>query len=1053
VLSSFKKNLKQVFKNSTVVDLLIILLLGCLSLTWFRGDNFITGGDFDFPLNLSKYLKIILSLWEESSSFGYPAYRQLTGLFPFGILGGIFHLLGLSALSYEKFLFYLWFAGGGTSMYFLCSVLKMSRLGKLMASLFYMLNPFSMMVIWRISQGSFQMPYAFSPLCLGFYLKGLKEKRGLSYIVTVLIAWGLLTTTAYANPRSFIVHWSLIFIFFLSLFFSEKQNRAFVVRYSAIFVGLWLAFNAYWLLPQAWSVKESFTAAHLPTVMSDIDSFKLNSAKIVEAIRLFGLWSLHSGYKGEPYYPYENYYNSPIIKIFSFLIPIIVFLGFLNPEVKKKPLFYFCLTVIVLGLVGISGANPPFGGILVWIYQKLPLLNLITRANFLFFGMILAPVFAVLLGYGFLMLHQWLFRKVGNFVYLLFSAAWLALFVFLVFPFWNGEVIRSKSKVLAGERLKIPEYWEDVWEYINLDEKFSRILPLPMTKTYHLAFNWEEGYSGPDLSRWLIDKPTVSVNTGETYKLAEIVGGLIERRTNLQQVFKILGLMNIKYLVFSKDTNWDLIRGHNWWFAHTQNNIESFLLNQKEITLKKKFGEIDVFTIPEDYVLPQVFVSDKIIGIDGEIEAIAEVTEFLNASEKNSLIFKNQNASNLGLDRFDDYYTWKGSSFVQVDGKIDFQKVVYEFSVPQAGGYDVFICDDDFKKYYQSDKDILPLYLDDQPLEGKAFTSYGDNLINLGKIELGEGSHRIIIVLPKAINLIPNNSFEKGLWEGAVNPFSPLLSKAEDQVSVFPDAFEGKNSLRLTATRQSVAVFQPISHSRPGDIYKISFSVKNLKGKPVSFVIWENSEDSLSPNFNPIISNRFGISNLPTAFSSTLLPLSSSWKSYEINFRSNPGFERIGIAFLAEDGLGQDVLNLQTEALIDGVSVERVFTNPLLLRYVGPENKGSLPSITSNKINSSFYEVEVKNAKEPYFLVLSEAFHPGWTISAPAQHLMVNGFANGWYLNKKGNYKIIIQFKPMAIYGVGIFISISTLLSAGIYLLISHFKPLKPRLPFKPKRL
>lgn len=150
-------------KKPLFFDIVLILVLGLLSLTWFRGNYLISGGDFGMPFDRLKYLQLMFSTWEETYSLGAPDYRQIASLIPYALWGGATEVLGLSLVFWEKSLFYIWFAGGGLSMYYLCSVLGMGRVGKLAASIFYMLNPFSLIIIWRVSHALIQMPYAFAP--------------------------------------------------------------------------------------------------------------------------------------------------------------------------------------------------------------------------------------------------------------------------------------------------------------------------------------------------------------------------------------------------------------------------------------------------------------------------------------------------------------------------------------------------------------------------------------------------------------------------------------------------------------------------------------------------------------------------------------------------------------------------------------------------------------------------------------------------------------------------------------------------------------------------
>ena len=142
------------------------------------------------------------------------------------------------------------------------------------------------------------------------------------------------------------------------------------------------------------------------------------------------------------------------------------------------------------------------------------------------------------------------------------------------------------------------------------------------------------------------------------------------------------------------------------------------------------------------------------------------------------------------------------------------------------------------------------------------------------------------------------------------------------------------------------------------------------------------------------------------------------------------------------------------------------------------------PTITFRKINPTRYEVKVKNATSPFFLVFSESYHPKWKAYIETNneqnkekwqiiasypklhvkeakhewyeftpqdikylfkkplsekyHLLVNGYANAWYIDPKkigsSNFTITLYFWPQSLFYLGLFISGATLLGCLGYL-------------------
>jgi len=102
-------------------------------------------------------------------------------------------------------------------------------------------------------------------------------------------------------------------------------------------------------------------------------------------------------------------------------------------------------------------------------------------------------------------------------------------------------------------------------------------------------------------------------------------------------------------------------------------------------------------------------------------------------------------------------------------------------------------------------------------------------------------------------------------------------------------------------------------------------------------------------------------------------------------------------------------------------------------------NQTGTPSITYEKINPTKYTVHV-NASNPFFLVFSESYDKDWIATIEGRqvsneyHFTANGFANGWYINKTGEYTVTLEFWPQKLFFVGSAISITTFILCTLYL-------------------
>lgn len=98
----------------------------------------------------------------------------------------------------------------------------------------------------------------------------------------------------------------------------------------------------------------------------------------------------------------------------------------------------------------------------------------------------------------------------------------------------------------------------------------------------------------------------------------------------------------------------------------------------------------------------------------------------------------------------------------------------------------------------------------------------------------------------------------------------------------------------------------------------------------------------------------------------------------------------------------------------------------------------NLPAVNSKKINPTRYEIEINKASSPYLLTFSESFNPYWKVypqnanwfTRPIfedKHSQVNSFANGWYIDKPGDYNLIVEYWPQRFVWLGGILSLISL--------------------------
>ena len=115
------------------------------------------------------------------------------------------------------------------------------------------------------------------------------------------------------------------------------------------------------------------------------------------------------------------------------------------------------------------------------------------------------------------------------------------------------------------------------------------------------------------------------------------------------------------------------------------------------------------------------------------------------------------------------------------------------------------------------------------------------------------------------------------------------------------------------------------------------------------------------------------------------------------------------------------------------------------------EVENSLPRVYATsgemvyrKVSPVEYWVNIKSATEPFTLVLAENFHPCWE-SSVGEHVEFEGFANGWEIDKTGDYDspedytIVLEYRPQRLFDIGLLVSILSLTGGLVYCVVAHF--------------
>ena len=128
--------------------------------------------------------------------------------------------------------------------------------------------------------------------------------------------------------------------------------------------------------------------------------------------------------------------------------------------------------------------------------------------------------------------------------------------------------------------------------------------------------------------------------------------------------------------------------------------------------------------------------------------------------------------------------------------------------------------------------------------------------------------------------------------------------------------------------------------------------------------------------------------------------------------------------------------------VVDKIEIHEIFSPIIVSTKESATIQKKDVVINYEKINPASYLVTVKAAEEPFILFFNERYHPMWRLLekgssgellnyqfANENHFIIDGYANGWVINKNGDFDLVLEFLPQKLFKKGVFISSAGLIS------------------------
>lgn len=114
------------------------------------------------------------------------------------------------------------------------------------------------------------------------------------------------------------------------------------------------------------------------------------------------------------------------------------------------------------------------------------------------------------------------------------------------------------------------------------------------------------------------------------------------------------------------------------------------------------------------------------------------------------------------------------------------------------------------------------------------------------------------------------------------------------------------------------------------------------------------------------------------------------------------------------------------------------FIEPVVA-FASKELQGSFSKeVSFQKVNQTKYIVSFTTSFPNTALIFPSRFDKGWSLeSFEKKHVLVNGFANGWIIDKPATYSLKLEYEPQKVFQLGGFVSLFSVLAGIVYLIIS----------------
>ena len=603
---------KRIKNNLPAIALVLIALL--LILQNYTPGTFLSGWDtlhpeFNFGLN---FQRLIFGVFRSEQGLGAIAAHSHMSDLPRVVLLYVFHyFISLSLLRYS-YIFLNLIIGPVGMYFFLQKVVLKNKIASFLGGLFYLLN-LGTLQQFIVPFEMFTTQYAMLPWIFLFatqYLQSAGNKN--KSLALFALAMIFSTPMAYAATLWYITFACLfLYLFALSLPTLIKKD-SFVFKKTINLILLSLFINSFWILPNIYFVLTSGTSvtyANINTLFSPqafLYNKEFGNIKDIALIKNFLFdWGAYMGgnHFGNLLSVWIDYLNKPYVTIIGFFFAFVGVLGLIYTIVKKNKIGISFLPVLILVLFFLINDNPPTSSLYRFLEQVVPLFKEALRFPADKVLGIFILVFSLYFALGQMAIIAFI-KKLPSFSIkfgiILQIVLFSGLLIYYMMPAFNGNLISPLM------RIKIPNYYFDMFSYFNRQNDNGRIANLPIQSPWGWEYyNWYKdraSYQGAGFIWFGVKQPILNRDFDRWNPLNEQYYREMSHAvySKSDELFKtIVEKYNIHYVLLDENIIAPENDSRILYYSELLDILEK-LEKQNFIKKDAQFGKIKIFKVVEN---------------------------------------------------------------------------------------------------------------------------------------------------------------------------------------------------------------------------------------------------------------------------------------------------------------------------------------------------------------------------------------------------------------------------------------------------------------------